>query len=164
MPQTLNPETLPIHIDSLRRAARGMTRSHHDAEDLVQDTLVRVLARPRQVGPAGAGPYLHQALRNTHVSTLRSRDRRPVLAPLEPEDVRLVAPAAGEPVEVLHTPRGASPPSTRCPPAQREVIAAVDVVGLGYSEAADHLQIPVGTVMSRLHRGRARLATYSVAA
>ena len=53
MPQTLNPETLPIHIDSLRRAARGMTRSHHDAEDLVQDTLVRVLARPRQVGPGG---------------------------------------------------------------------------------------------------------------
>ena len=41
------------------------------------------------------------------------------------------------------------------PTAQREVIAAVDVAGLGYTEAADHLQIPVGTVMSRLHRGRA---------
>ena len=163
MPQTLNPETLPIHIDSLRRAARGMTRSHHDAEDLVQDTLVRVLARPRQIGPAGAGPYLHQALRNTHVSTLRSRDRRPVLAPLEPEDVRLVAPAGGEPVEVLHT-REVLAAIHSLPPAQREVIAAVDVVGLGYSEAADQLQIPVGTVMSRLHRGRARLATYSVAA
>ena len=79
MPHELNPETLPIHMDSLRRAARGMTRSHHDAEDLVQDTLVRVLARPRQLGPAGAGPYLHQALRNTHISSLRTRDRRPVL-------------------------------------------------------------------------------------
>jgi RNA polymerase sigma-70 factor (ECF subfamily) len=44
------------------------------------------------------------------------------------------------------------------------VIAAVDVAGLGYSEAADRLQIPVGTVMSRLHRGRARLAGYSAAA
>ncbi len=163
MPQTLNPETLPVHIDSLRRAARGMTRSHHDAEDLVQDTLVRVLARPRQVGPGGAGPYLHQALRNTHVSTLRSRDRRPVLAPLEPEDVRLVAPATGEPVEVLHT-REVIAAIHALPQAQREVVAAVDVVGLGYSEAADHLQIPVGTVMSRLHRGRARLANYSVAA
>ena len=86
MPHELNPETLPIHIDSLRRAARGMTRSHHDAEDLVQDTLVRVLARPRQLGPAGAGPYLHQALRNTHISSLRTRDRRPVLTVLEPED------------------------------------------------------------------------------
>jgi len=163
MPQTLNPETLPIHIDSLRRAARGMTRSHHDAEDLVQDTLVRVLARPRQVGPGGPGPYLHQALRNTHVSTLRSRDRRPVLAPLEAEDIRLVAPANGEPVEVLHT-REVLAAIHALPQAQREVVAAVDVAGFGYSEAADQLQIPIGTVMSRLHRGRARLATYSVAA
>jgi RNA polymerase sigma-70 factor (ECF subfamily) len=163
MAQTLNPETLPIHIDSLRRAARGMTRSHHDAEDLVQDTLVRVLARPRQVGPGGAGPYLHQALRNTHVSTLRSRDRRPVLAPLEDEDIRLVAPAGGEPVEVLHT-REVLAAIHALPQGQREVIAAVDVAGFGYSEAADQLQIPVGTVMSRLHRGRARLASYAVAA
>src|SRR5215213_8911034 len=110
MPQDLNPETLSIHMDSLRRAARGMTRSHHDAEDLVQDTLVRVLARPRTVGPAGAGPYLHQALRNTHVSSLRTRDRRPVLAPLEPEDARLIAPSGGQPVEILHS---------------REIIAAI---------------------------------------
>jgi RNA polymerase sigma-70 factor, ECF subfamily len=163
MPQELSPEALPVHIDSLRRAARGMTRSHHDAEDLVQDTLVRVLARPRRVGPGGAGPYLHQALRNTHVSRLRTRDRRPVLAPLEPEDTRLVAPAGGEPVEILHT-REVIDAIRALPQGQREVVAAVDVAGLGYSEAADRLQIPVGTVMSRLHRGRARLATYAEAA
>ena len=163
MPHELNPDTLPIHIDSLRRAARGMTRSHHDAEDLVQDTLVRVLARPRRLGPAGAGPYLHQALRNTHISSLRTRDRRPVLTVLEPEDSRLVAPAAGEPVEILHR-REVLAQIHELPTAQREVIAAVDVVGLGYTEAASHLQIPVGTVMSRLHRGRARLATYAEAA
>ena len=69
MPQELLPETLPVHIDSLRRAARGMTRTHQDAEDLVQDTLLKVLARPRTIDPAGAGPYLHQALRNTHVTS-----------------------------------------------------------------------------------------------
>src|SRR3954449_11757561 len=131
MPQDLNPETLPVHIDSLRRAARGMTRSHHDAEDLVQDMLVRVLARPREIGPAGAGPYLHRALRNTHVSGLRARGRRPVLSPLEPEDARLVAPAAGEPVEILHT-REVLAQIHQLPSAQREVVAAVDVAGLGY--------------------------------
>ena len=163
MPQELSPDALPVHIDSLRRAARGMTRSHHDAEDLVQDTLLRVLARPRRVGPGGAGPYLHQALRNTHVSSIRSRDRRPVLTQLEPEDSRLVAPAAGEPVEVLHT-RELIAAIHELPAGQREVVAAVDVAGLGYSEAATQLQIPVGTVMSRLHRGRARLANYSAAA
>jgi RNA polymerase sigma-70 factor, ECF subfamily len=118
---------------------------------------------PRTVGPAGPGPYLHQALRNTHVSSLRTRDRRPVLAPLEPEDTRLVAPAGGEPVEILHT-REVIDAIRALPQAQREVVAAVDVAGLGYSEAATHLQIPVGTVMSRLHRGRARLATYAEAA
>src|SRR3954463_14996196 len=97
MPQELNPDTLPVHIDSLRRAARGLTRSHHDAEDLVQDTLVRVLARPRQIGPAGPGPYLHRAPRTTHVSGLRAKDRRPAYAPLEDEDARLVAPASAQP-------------------------------------------------------------------
>ena len=163
MPQDLLPETLPVHIDSLRRAARGMTRTREDAEDLVQDTLLKVLARPRQVGPAGPGPYLHQALRNTHVSSLRTRDRRPVLSPLEPEDTRLVAPSAGEPIEILHT-REIIAAINALPQAQREVVAAVDVVGLGYTEAASHLQIPVGTVMSRLHRGRARLANYAEAA
>lgn len=163
MSHELNPETLPIHIDSLRRAARGMTRSHHDAEDLVQDTLVRVLARPRRVGPAGPGPYLHRALRNTHVSRLRTRDRRPVLAPLEPEDSRLAAPAAGEPIEILHR-REVLAQIHELPIAQRKVIAAVDVAGLGYSEAAEVLEIPIGTVMSRLHRARARLQGYADAA
>ncbi len=163
MPQELLPETLPVHIDSLRRAARNMTRTREDAEDLVQDTLLKVLAKPRSVGAGGPGPYLHQALRNTHVSSLRTRDRRPVLAPLEPEDTRLVAPAGGEPVEILHT-REVIAAIHTLPQAQREVIAAVDVAGFGYSEAATQLQIPVGTVMSRLHRGRARLATYAEAA
>jgi len=156
MHSELDPETLHVHIDSLRRAARGMTRSHHDAEDLVQDTLLKVLARPRQLGPAGAGPYLHQALRNTHISRLRTRDRRPVQAPLEPEDIRLVAPAS-EPVEIIHR-REVLAQIHELPTAQRQVIAAVDVAGLGYGEAAEVLAIPIGTVMSRLHRGRARLA------
>src|SRR3954468_24848039 len=130
MPQELLPETLPVHIDSLRRAARGMSRTREDAADLVQDTLLKVLARPRRVGPGGPGPYLHQALRNTHVPALRTRDRRPVLAPLEPEDARLVAPIGGEPVEILHT-REVIDAIRALPQAQREVIAAVDVVGLG---------------------------------
>lgn len=160
----LNPDSVVVHIDSLRRAARGMTRSHHDAEDLVQDTLVKVLARPRRIGPAGAGPYLHQALRNTHISSLRTRDRRPVLAPLEDEDARLVAPQHGQPVEVVHT-REVLAKIHALPAAQREVIAAVDVAGLAYTEAAEVLQIPIGTVMSRLHRGRARLQSdYAAAA
>ena len=66
-------------------------------------------------------------------------------------------------MEILHT-REVIAAIRGLPQAQREVVAAVDVAGFGYTEAADRLQIPVGTVMSRLHRGRARLATYAVAA
>jgi RNA polymerase sigma-70 factor (ECF subfamily) len=156
-------EYLADHLDSLRRTARSLTRNHEDAEDLVQDTLVRVLAKPRDVGPAGAGPYLHRALRNTHVSTLRTRGRRPVLTPLEPDDPRFAAPSGGEPDEIVHS-REVLAAIRELPASQRDVLAAVDVAGLGYAEAADHLQIPVGTVMSRLHRGRKRLAPYAAAA
>ncbi len=72
-------------------------------------------------------------------------------------------PPAVEPVEILHT-REVIAAISALPAGQREVIAAVDVAGFGYAEAATQLQIPVGTVMSRLSRGRARLASYSAAA
>ena len=75
----------------------------------------------------------------------------------------MIAPKGGEPVEILHT-REVIDAIRSLPQAQREVIPAVDVAGLGYTEAATHLRIPVGTVMSRLHRGRARLASYAQAA
>jgi RNA polymerase sigma-70 factor (ECF subfamily) len=138
----------------MRRTARALTGSPDEADDLVQDTLLRVLARPRSID--AEGPYLLQALRNTHVSTLRARDRRPRTAPLEPEDRRLVASSALEPAAVLAS-REVIGAIAALPAGQRDVVAAVDVEGLPYREAAARLRIPVGTVMSRLHRGRARL-------
>ena len=66
-----------------------------------------------------------------------------MLAPLEPEDTRLVAPAHSEPVELLHT-REIIAQIHQLPTAQREVIAAVDVAGLAYSEAADVSGSPLG--------------------
>jgi RNA polymerase sigma-70 factor, ECF subfamily len=162
VPQTLSPQTLPAHMDALTRAARAMTGSREDADDLVQDTLLRVLARDRAVEVEAAGAYLHQALRNQYVSTLRARDRRPRTAPLESEDFRLVAPTSGEPSAVVAT-REVIGAIATLPTEQRKVVAAVDVAGYGYQEAADNLRIPLGTVMSRLYRGRARLAVYSAA-
>jgi RNA polymerase sigma-70 factor (ECF subfamily) len=160
----LTPQSLPTHLDSMQRTARALTGSPEDAEDLVQDTLVRVLSRRRAVeAQEAAGPYLLQALRNTHVSTLRARERRPRTAPLEPEDVRLVASSASEPASVIAT-REVIGAISRLPVEQRAVVAAVDVAGLGYREAAEQIGIPMGTVMSRLHRGRARLQSVATAA
>jgi RNA polymerase sigma-70 factor (ECF subfamily) len=163
VPQTLPPHTLPAHLDSLTRAARAMTGSREDADDLVQDTLLRVLARERAVDAEAAGAYLHQALRNQYVSSLRRRDRRPRTSPLESEDFRLVAPPGREPSSVVAT-REVIGAIASLPADQRNVVAAVDVAGFGYKEAAASLRIPLGTVMSRLYRGRARLAVYSTAA
>ncbi len=148
----LSPDSLGNHIGRLQRAARGMTNSREDAEDLVQETLTRVLAKRRVIVSGPVEPYLLQALRNTYVSSLRARDRRPQTAPLEethasvPEPAELVA--AREVYGVI----------AALPTDQRKVVTAVDVAGLAYGEAADVLGIPLGTVMSRLHRARARVA------
>src|SRR4029079_7082908 len=92
-------ELAPDPLAAMRRTARALADTPEEADDLVQDTLVKVLARPREV--EAAGPYLLQALRNTHVSTIRARGRRPRTSPLEPEDARLVASAALEPAAVV---------------------------------------------------------------
>src|ERR671935_254065 len=70
-PRPLDPEGLTLHMDRLLRFARHLCGRDGDAEDLVQDTLERVLRRPRMVSGSEAG-YLMQAMRNTHHSRLRA--------------------------------------------------------------------------------------------
>jgi RNA polymerase sigma-70 factor (ECF subfamily) len=155
---TLHPDTVARHVDRLYRAAWALTGSREDAEDLVQDTCAKVLAKPRAIGAqADALPYLLRVLRNTFVSTLRTRSRRPRTAPLEDAELWLSAPAAGSPVAVIEA-REVYAAIAALPQDQRDVVAAVDVAGLSYAEAAEALRIPTGTVMSRLHRGRSRVA------
>src|SRR4051794_41986071 len=112
-----------------------MTGSREDADDLVQDTLVRFLARDRAVEVDAAGAYLHQALRNQYVSTLRSRDRRPRTAPLESEDFRLVAPSSGDPSAVV-APREGGGALAPPPPPQSKGVAAPHPAGRGRPEGA----------------------------
>jgi RNA polymerase sigma-70 factor, ECF subfamily len=73
----LDPTSLGQHLDALYRAAWALCGSREDAEDLVQDTFTRVLARPRNVKTGGDRAYLMSALRNTFYSRLRSASRRP---------------------------------------------------------------------------------------
>ena len=158
MPPHLLPETLADHLDRLYRAARALCDSREDAEDLVQETYARVLSKRRVIGSdSDALPYLLSVLRNTFVSSLRTRSRRPQTAPLEEAEPRLAAPASASPTAAL-TAREVLAAIAALPGHQRDVVAAVDVAGLSYAEAADSLGVPAGTVMSRLHRGRARVA------
>ena len=158
MTPDLLPEVLADHLDRLYRAAWAMCGSREDAEDLVQETYARVLSKPRTIASEGdALPYLLRVLRNTFVSSLRTRSRRPQTAPIEDAEARLAAPASGSPTAVLAA-REVFAAIAALPADQRDVIAAVDVAGLTYAETAETLGIPTGTVMSRLHRGRSRVA------
>ena len=154
----LDADCLGDHLDRLYRSARAMTGSSQDAEDLVSETMVRVLARPRCVSHDDALPYLLRSLRNTWSDTLRSRRRRPVAACLpddvDHEDVAAARRphASAEAREVLEVVAG-------LPEGHRDAIMLVDVAGLSYGEAAATLGVPVGTVMSRLSRGRSAVAS-----
>jgi RNA polymerase sigma-70 factor, ECF subfamily len=155
----LRADVLGDHLDRLYRAAWALTGAREDAEDLVQETYERVLRRPREIArEADALPYLLGVLRNTWVDTVRHRARRPT-SPLDLEAAaRIEAPAASSsPVERLAA-REVFAVVAGLPEEHRDVLAAVDVAGLTYAEAAQALAIPVGTVMSRLSRARQRVA------
>jgi len=152
-PRTLDSARLGDHLDRLYRAAWALCGSRADAEDLVQETYVRVLARPRLLCKEDDLGYLLRALRNTFLTQKRTESRRLRPGPL-PEELDLVAdPSARDP----HTALEASElyvAIAALPDAYRDVLVAVDVAGLSYKEAARALRIREGTVMSRLYRAR----------
>lgn len=137
------------------RAAWALCGSREDAEDLVQDTFARVLARPRMIRGDERG-YLLQALRNTFYTRLRTASRRPrttVLAgDAEPADPRSPSPERmAQHHEILDA-------VAQLPEDFRLAIVAVDIVGLSYGEAARALGTREATITTRLYRARQRIA------
>ena len=153
MERTLDPRKLGDHLDRLYRAAWALCGSREDAEDLVQETYARVLARPRLLRKEDDLGYLLRALQNTFLTQKRTERRRLRPDPL-PEQLDLVADRqAREPQDALEAGElyGAI---AALPDDFRDVLVAVDVTGLSYKEAARALRIREGTVMSRLYRAR----------
>ena len=158
MTPELERDALGDHLDRLYRAAWALCGSREDAEDLVQETYTRVLSKRRIIRTReDTLPYLLTVLRNTYISSLRTKGRRPQTAPLEDSEERLASPSATSPVSALAA-REVFAAIADLPDDQREALAAVDVAGLSYQEAAEALEVPVGTIMSRLYRGRNRVA------
>jgi RNA polymerase sigma-70 factor (ECF subfamily) len=153
----LRAASLDDHVDRLYRAAWAMCGSREDAEDLVQDTFARVLAKPRTIATEDPLPYLLRVLRNTFISSLRTRGRRPQTALLEDDEPRALAPASASPATVVET-REVFAAISLLAEDYRDVLVAVDVAGLSYQEAAEAFDVPVGTVMSRLYRARGKVA------
>ena len=153
MERALDPDALGDHLDRLYRAAWALCGSREDAEDLVQETYARVLARPRVLRREDDLGYLLRALRNTFLTQKRTESRRLRPDPL-PDQLDLVAdPSAREPHAALEAGELYAAIAA-LPDDFRDVLVAVDVTGLSYKEAARALRIHEGTVMSRLYRAR----------
>ncbi|HKT71816.1 MAG TPA: sigma-70 family RNA polymerase sigma factor [Steroidobacteraceae bacterium] len=139
-------------LPRLRRFARTLARNPHDADDLVQIAVERALARSDQLRPgARVSSWMFGILRHAWLDEARARGRRARI---------LVAGELGENVGVedAHA-HGLSVETAlaRLPEEQRAAIGLVLVEGLSYKEAAEILEIPIGTLTSRLARGREAL-------
>ena len=156
VPRQLDPETLGDHTDRLYRAAWTLCASRHEAEDLVQDTFARVLGKPRFLHSEEDIGYLLRALRNTLVSQRRTKARRPQTAPM-PQETKLQDPNIGSPESKVESAELYAAIS-RLPKGFRDALLAIDVVGLSYPEAARTLRVRKGTLASRVHRARERVA------
>ncbi|HYM45289.1 MAG TPA: RNA polymerase sigma factor [Solirubrobacteraceae bacterium] len=155
--RTLDPQSLPSHVDRLYRAAWALCGSREDAEDLVQETFARVLARPRLVRGEDDLYYLMRALKNTYFTTRRTATRRPVTGAAL-EDALVADPRPmGRPEKAIEV-HELYATIAQLPEDFRLALVAVDVLGLSYREAARALKVREATITTRLFRARRRVA------
>ena len=152
-PPDLSAELVTL-LPRLRRFARALTRNLHDADDLVQVALERALARAHQLRPdAALAGWVFGILRHAWIDELRARARSErVFAP--EESGQTVGDAGqGAQAEMLSVQDAMG----RLPEEQRIAVALVLVEGLSYKEAAHVMDVPIGTLTSRLARAREAL-------
>lgn len=143
-----------VHIPRLRRYARALVGERHAADDLVQDTLERAINKFHLWRPGSdLRAWLFAIMHNVFVNQLRARGARPE-EPLD-DSFELAAAPVTDRLEM----RDLDAALALLPVEQREVVLLVGLEELSYAEASKALDIPIGTVMSRLFRGRERLRT-----
>ena len=150
--QLYNDEILPC-VPELSRTARRLARGNALAEDLVQETLIRAWQARASFRPGtNARAWTRRILFNTYINHYRKKKREREVF----DELRRTAPSGGRPAhDGLGDEVAAALRALR--PEFREAVELVDLRELSYQDAADRLSCPVGTVMSRLHRGRKRL-------
>jgi RNA polymerase sigma-70 factor (ECF subfamily) len=142
-------------IPKLRRYARALLGDPIRADDLVQEALVRGLSRSHLWQPGtDIRAWMFTILHNLHVNNQRQRRHRDDYQELNDAHPEMATPATQEHIlEVRDLARGLQ----LLPDAQRQVVLLVGLEGMNYKQVAAVLDIPIGTVMSRLHRGREAL-------
>jgi RNA polymerase sigma-70 factor (ECF subfamily) len=155
--------------DDVWRVARRLARDQTEAEDLVQEAYARAFRSWRSYQPGtNLRAWLLRIVHNLAIDQARRRRRAPEQEPLEADDYYLYSRldqgvgAEAPPTERLIERLSQGPilaALAELPQNFRDVVVYVDLAGLSYQEAADVLGIPIGTVMSRLHRGRRMIKT-----
>jgi RNA polymerase sigma-70 factor (ECF subfamily) len=153
------------HLDSLYNYGRLLTRDDTEAEDLLQETLLRAFRHRATLDPAlNSKAWLFKVMRNAQIDRCRGRTARPseVVLPAEvpgqgETEASELRPSLLDPEEILL--RRVAIAEVRAairqlPPVLREAVELRDIEGLSYREIAAVIGRPIGTVMSRLARGR----------
>jgi len=143
-------------IPGLRRYARALMRDTSDADDLVQDCLERAFSRWHQRREDGSlRGWMYTILHNLAMNQLNQRSRHGEHIPVENVPERALAQQAIQ-ESTVHG-KDIVQAVDRLPDDQKAVLLLISVEDMSYAEAAGVLDIPIGTVMSRLSRARARL-------
>jgi RNA polymerase sigma-70 factor, ECF subfamily len=154
------------YIDALYRTALRMTRSEADAEDLVQETYIRALRFREQFTPGtNLKAWLFRILTNTFINSYRKRSRAPETTELDDVDEFSLYRRMSDDRAASSSPdperefldgivSGEVKDALADLPEKFRTTVLLDVEGFSYKEIAEMLGVPIGTVMSRLHRGR----------
>ncbi|MFV1989343.1 MAG: sigma-70 family RNA polymerase sigma factor [Acidimicrobiales bacterium] len=140
----------------LYSVAYRLTGNHNEAQDLVQDVLLRVERGLKTYRPGNIEGWLGRITTNVFLDGMRQKKRRPTdpLPQDNPERVLPTSPSADEDLAASVLPDHIQLALSELPEDFRVVVVLSDVVGSSYADIANQLKIPLGTVRSRLHRGR----------
>jgi len=153
-------EVARTHGRFLYTVAYRLTGNADDARDVVQETLLRVRTGLRTYRPGSMEGWLSRIATNVFLDEMRRRKRRPVEAlPEEPDRVLAASGGADEALAGAAISEDIQEAIIKLPEDFRSAVVLSDVVGLSYAEIGTALDVPIGTVRSRIHRGRSMLRT-----
>jgi RNA polymerase sigma factor (sigma-70 family) len=146
------------HGRFLYTVAYRLTGDHDDAQDLVQEVLLRVRRGLATYQPGSMEGWLSRITTNAFLDEVRRRKRRPADAlPDDAERVLPSSPSADVALAAETLPENVQAALLRLPDEFRAAVVMCDVAGLSYQEIGEALEVPIGTVRSRIHRGRSLL-------
>jgi RNA polymerase sigma-70 factor, ECF subfamily len=154
-------ELVRQHADRVYRLAYRLSGNQHDAEDLTQETFIRVFRSVQNYQPGTFEGWLHRITTNLFLDMVRRRSR--IRMEALPEDYDRVPADEPNPEEIYHDSRlGADLQAAldSLPPEFRAAVVLCDIEGLSYEEIGATLGVKLGTVRSRIHRGRHALRAY----